>query len=144
VLLVSSAQNDGIQLLGGAVLEGAELSFDLLEDGLDGESFGPVEVHGLGSVGASDVSASVLVDLRSDIFSRVGSSDDHDSGVGELTSISEVMRVEDSSLEFFDSGEVGNVRDMEVTSACEHPVESLGSLFTGSDRAFGGVLSDGD
>jgi hypothetical protein len=46
VMLVTCAENDSIDFLGGSVFEGAGLAFDFLEEGLGLETFGPVEAHG--------------------------------------------------------------------------------------------------
>ena len=69
MFFVPGAHNNSIQLFGSAVFESAELAFDLRENRLNGKAFRPFEVHRLGPVGAGDVSAPVLVDLRSNIFS---------------------------------------------------------------------------
>jgi hypothetical protein len=46
MMLVTCAENDSINFLGGSILEGAGLAFDFLEEGLGLETFGPVEAHG--------------------------------------------------------------------------------------------------
>jgi len=144
MLLVASAQNDSVNFLGRSVLEGAHFAVDLSEEGLGLETFGPFEAHGTSSVRAGDVLAAIFVALRCDIFGRVGSSDDHDALVFELKSVSEVVGVQDSTLELFNSFEVGYVGDMEVTSASQNVVESFGSFFDVGLGAIGSVFSDGD
>ena len=144
MLFVASAKNDSVNFLGRSVLEGAHFAINFGEEGLGLETFGPFEAHGTSSVRAGNVLAAVFVALRSDIFGRVGSSDDHDALVLEFKGVSEVVGVQDSSLELFDSFEVRYVGNMEVTGASQNVVESLGSLFDVSHGAIGSVFSDGD
>jgi len=71
MVFVTSAENDGVDVLGGAVFEGAGFTFDLLEKGLGLELLGPVEAHGTRAVAASDVLAAILPHLRCDIFGGI-------------------------------------------------------------------------
>jgi len=144
MLLVASAQNDSVKLLGRSVLEGAHLTFYLGEEGLGLETFGPFEAHGFSSVRAGDVLTAIFVALRCDIFGRVGSSDDHDALIAELTSFSEVVGVQDSTLELIKTFKVGYVGDMEVASASHDVVESFGCFFDVGHGAIGGVFSGDD
>jgi len=144
MLFVSSAHDDNINFFSSSILKGAHFAFNFSEERLGFKTFRPVESHRSSSVRAGDVLASIFVALRSNIFSRVRSSNDHNALVGEFTSISEVVRVKYSSLELFNAREIRHVRNMEVTSASHHIVEFLSSFFTVSDRTFSSVFSDSD
>lgn len=141
MLLVSSAHDNSVNLFGSAIFECAHLTFNLSKKRLNDKTFRPVVVHGVGSIRTSQVLASILIDLRSYIFSGVGGSDNKNAGVGEFTGISEIVGVKSSALELLNSFKVRHVGNVEVTSACNNIIELFSSLFSLSDRAVSGHLS---
>ena len=125
VVLISGAQDDGVELLARPILEADGPAIDARQQRplIDGR--GPMEAHRHRAPAHGDGFRSVFVALQADVLGRIAGADDQHVLAREFIGAAEVMRVHDAAWEGFDAGEVGHVGRREVTRRHHHPIESV-------------------
>ena len=126
VVLVAGAQDDRIDALGRAVLEGGGVDVDSLQQRPFFPIVGPFEAHRRGAVAVGDRLCAVLPALRADVLGRVAGADDQDVLAGEFAGVAEVMGVQDAAVETVEAGEFRHVRGREMARGDDDVVEFLG------------------
>jgi len=145
---VPGAQDDRVDVLLGAVLEGAGLVLDLLQQRNLLPVFRPIERRGRRAVAERDRLGTVLVTLRADVLGRIAAPDDQDVLALEFEGVAEIVRVQHPAVEPFEPLKVRHVRGREMAGGDHHVVE----LFRGTgvrlqvlrgDREFPRILRIG-
>ncbi len=125
VVQVAGAQDDRVDLGGGAVLEGRGILFDLLQQRHFLPVIRPLVAHRRGAVRYRDRLAAVFPALRADVLGRVRGADDQDILVLEFHRVAEIVRVQHAAVEGFETLEVGHVRRREVAGRNHDVIEFL-------------------
>ena len=108
------AENDDVDVLASAVLEGAVLALNLCEERNRFEVLRPVEAHRSSAPRACDRFYTVFVTLRGNVFRRIGGSHDEDIKALHLFGAAEVMRVHDTASGSLQTRESWDIRGREV------------------------------
>ena len=120
---IAGAQDDGVDILGGAVLEVRGLADDLLQQRHLLPVLRPFEAHRLGAVAGGDRFGAVFVALRADVLGRIGAADDQDVLALEFHGVAEIMAVQDAAVEGREALEIGHVGHREMPGGDDDIVE---------------------
>ena len=123
---VAGAQDDRIDHLGGAILEGRGIAFDLLQQRHFFPVVGPVEPHRVGPVRYGHRFAAVFPALRADVFGGIAGADKQNVFPGKLAGIAEIMGMQDAAVEPLKAGEFGNIGRGKMARRHDHMIEHLG------------------
>ena len=110
VVLVSRAQDDGVELRRGVVRENAIASVHFCQQRKFLEALGPLERHQGVSGGKSDAFCFALVALKSDVVGAPARTDDQNPSVFELVRAAKVVGVQNSPGKSVKPLETGRVR----------------------------------
>ena len=125
---IAGAQDDGVDIRRGAVLEGAGVSLHPLQERHLLPVVRPVIAHRRGPVAGGDRLAAVFPALRADILGRVAGADDQDVLVLEFHGVAKIVGMQDPAVEVVEAVEMRHVGGREMTRRDDDVVEILAVL----------------
>ena len=125
-MLVAGAEDDGVNLLGGTILEMGRLVDQLLQQRAFFEVRRPFEAHGFGAVSGGHRARAIFPALGADVFGGIAAAHDQNVLALEFQGIAEIMGVHDATIEGGDALEEGNLRSGEVAGGYDHMIKFLG------------------
>jgi hypothetical protein len=125
---VSSGHDNCVKVCLRSIFESNSVSRNTRQKWFGIKVLGPLIWHRLAPEAASNAFGSVLPTHGGNIFGGVGCSNNQNSLVFELFSISDIVSMDDSSLEIVKAFNLRHIRGAEMSTSNYHVVEDLGEI----------------